>query len=69
MEQNWTFEELEAIQIMMDKYKYSHADLQTIYNLYNRVFKTNEQISSCGKCNANKLKALKRFYEQQRTNQ
>lgn len=66
MEQNWTYDELEGIQTLMERSRYSHADLQKIYDLYNRVFNTNKSITSCGKCNANKLKSLRRKYEEER---
>lgn len=67
MEQNWSYDELEDIQTLMDRRSYSHAQLQIIYDLYNRVFGTNKSVSSCGKCNINKLAALKRKYEEERT--
>ena len=66
MEQNWTYDELEDIQTLMERRSYSHADLLKIYDLYNRVFNTNKSVSSCGKCNANKLKSLKRKYDEER---
>lgn len=66
MEQNWSYDELEGIQTLMERSRYSHADLQKIYDLYNRVFNTNKSITSCGKCNANKLKSLRRKYEEER---
>lgn len=67
MDENWSFEELEDIQTLMDRRSYSHADLLKIYDLYNRIFNTNKSVSSCGKCNVNKLRALKRKYEEERT--
>lgn len=67
MEQNWTYDELEQIQSLMEKSRYSHYDLTIIYDLYNRVFNEKKNITSCGKCSANKLKALKRKYEAERT--
>ena len=67
MGQNWSYDELEAIQTLMERRSYSHAQLEVIYDLYNRVFNTNKSITSCGKCNANKLQALKRKYEEERT--
>ena len=67
MEQNWSYDELEAIRTLMERRSYSHAQLQVIYDLYNRVFNTRKSVSSCGKCNANKLQALKRKYEEERT--
>ena len=66
MEENWTYDELRDIQTLMEKSRYSHAELIVVYDLYNRVFKTNKSITSCGKCNANKFKALKRKYEEER---
>ena len=67
MEQNWSYDELEAIQTLMERYRYSHAELERIYDLYNRIFNTRKSPTSCGKCNANKLQALKRKYEEERT--
>ena len=66
MEEKWSYDELEGIQTLMERSRYSHADLLKIYDLYNRVFNTNKSVSSCGKCNANKFKALKRKYEEER---
>ena len=65
-EQQWTFEELEDIQSLMEKRGYSHDQLIKIYDLYNRVFNTRQSVSSCGKCNINKLNALRRKYEEER---
>jgi len=65
MEQKWSFDELEDIQTLMERVRYSHADWIKIYDLYNRVFNTNKPVSSCGKCNIQKLKALKRKYEEE----
>ena len=66
MEENWTYDELRDIQTLMEKSRYSHAELIKVYDLYNRVFKTNKSITSCGKCNSNKFLALKRKYEEER---
>ena len=66
MEENWSYDELEEIQSLMEKSRYSHAELIKVYDLYNRVFKTNKSITSCGKCNSNKFLALKRKYEEER---
>lgn len=66
MEENWTYDELEDIQTLMDRRSYSHADWLKIYDLYNRIFNTNKPVSSCGKCNVNKLRGLKRKYEEER---
>jgi len=60
---NWTFEELEQIQDLMERSRYNQTQLEKINNLYNRVFNKNKPVSSCGKCNRNKLDALRRVYE------
>lgn len=67
MEQNWTYDELEAIQSLMEKSRYSHAELQRATELYNRIFDKPKNITSCGKCNSNTFKALKRKYEEERS--
>ena len=67
MEEKWSYDELEQIQSLMERSRYSHADLEKIYDLYNRVFNTNQSITSCGKCSANKFKSLKRKYDEERT--
>lgn len=66
-EQNWTYEELEDIQSLMERSRYSHEQLLKIYDLYNRIFNENKSPTSCGKCNVNKLNSLKRKYEEERT--
>ncbi len=67
MEQNWTYDELVEIQILTGKHRLNHEDLTRLYDLYNRVFNENKSITSCGKCNSNKLKALTRKYEEERS--
>lgn len=64
---NWTFEELEDIQRLMERSRYSHADRLLVYDLYNRIFKIKKSPSSCGKCMVNTLNALRRKYEDERT--
>ena len=66
MEQNWNYDELKDIQSLMGKQRYSHSELLRVYDLYNRIFGTNKSVSSCGKCNSNKLKSLQRKYEEER---
>lgn len=66
MEQNWSFEELEAIQSLMGRQRISHADRERIYDLYNRIFKVKKQPSTCGKCVVNTLNGLQRKYEDER---
>jgi hypothetical protein len=66
MEQNWTYDELEGIQTLMERSRYSHAELLRAFDLYNRVFNKTKSITSCGKCNSNVFKALRRKYEEER---
>lgn len=66
MEEKWTYKELEEIQTLMERSRYSHADWLRVYDLYNRIFNTNKSVSSCGKCNISKLKSLRRKYEEER---
>lgn len=66
MEQNWSFEELEQIQSLMERSGYNHSQRVQIYDLYNRVFNTNKSPTSCGKCIVGKLNSLRRKYEEER---
>ncbi len=50
MEQNWTYDELVEIQTLMEKSRYSHAELLLATDLYNRIFNKTKSITSCGKC-------------------
>ena len=67
MEQEWSFEELEAIQSLMERARYSHAERLMVYDLYNRIFRVKKSPTSCGKCMVNTLNALRRKYEDERT--
>lgn len=67
MEEKWSYEELEQIQSLMERSRYSHADMLLATDLYNRIFTTTKSITSCGKCNSNIFKALKRKYDEERT--
>ena len=58
----WTFEELENIQSLMERQRYSHADRLQIYDLYNRIFNTQKHPTSCGKCVVNTLNGLRTTY-------
>jgi len=62
---NYTFSELEKAYQMMDKPEYSGEESAWLYNLYNRVFRTNKQ-PGCGKCFVNVRNSLKARYEAER---
>ena len=66
MEQEWSFEELEAIQSLMERARYSHEQRLMVYDLYNRIFNVKKHPTSCGKCMVNTLNALRRKYEDER---
>ena len=66
MEQNWSFEELEDIQSLMERRGYSHSDRVRIWDLYNRINNTNLSPTSCGKCVVGKLNSLRKKYEEER---
>lgn len=66
MEQNWTYEELEDIQSLMDRSGYNHSQRVRIYDLYNRIYNTNKSPTSCGKCLIGKLKGIRLKYEEER---
>ena len=58
---NYTFEELETIIPLLDKYGLTSTETQLIYNLHNRIFKTNKR-PGCGKCFKQICKSLKIKY-------
>lgn len=64
---NWTFDELQNIQPLLDKYGITRDEQKYIYNLYNRIFKTNQQ-PGCGKCLINVIKNLKNKYRTELNN-
>jgi hypothetical protein len=59
---NWTFDELERILPLLDKYGIERQEQEYIYNLFNRIFKVNER-PGCGKCLINVIKKLKAKYQ------
>jgi hypothetical protein len=61
--ENWTLQELTNAMPLLDKYGLSREEQQYIYNLYNRIFKTNKQ-PGCGKCLVNAIKQLKVKFNQ-----
>jgi len=69
MEQEWSFEELEAIQSLMHRQRYGHADTLKAYDLYNRIFNTQKHPTSCGKCVITILNGLRHKYDEERNKQ
>jgi len=64
---NYTIEELQKAYEIGNKPSYSGDEVAWFYNLYNRVFGTNQQ-PGCGKCFVNVRKNLTRRYEAERNN-
>jgi hypothetical protein len=56
--ENWTFQELDDVIPLLDKYGLTREQTNYIYNLYNRIFKMNKQ-PGCGKCFVNIARQLK----------
>jgi hypothetical protein len=56
--ENWTIEELELAVSYLDKYKQPREEIDYVYNVYNRVFKT-KKAPGCGKCFVNIGRSLK----------
>jgi hypothetical protein len=62
----WDFEELESIQLLNDRQRYSSEDIDRIFDLYNRVNDTHKKPTGCGKCIVNALESLRRRYDAER---
>jgi hypothetical protein len=62
---NYSMAELEKAYLMMDRPHYTGEESAWLYNLYNRVFRTNKQ-PGCGKCFVNVRRSLKARYEAER---
>lgn len=59
---NYTLDELEQAHQIGNKSSYTGDETAWLYNLYNRVFRTNKQ-PGCGKCFVNIRKGLTKRYE------
>ena len=55
--------ELTYIASIKDQKRFSPNDRKVMYGVYNRIHGTNERPTSCGRCLANKHKALMKIYK------
>jgi hypothetical protein len=62
---NYTFDELEKASELFDKSTHTPDEVAYLYNLYNRIFKTNKQ-PGCGKCFVNVRRHLKQRFNAER---
>ena len=63
-----TNDELTYLESIIQQKRYSPADREKMYSVYNRIFGTNKRPTSCGKCLANTHRELMNIYNKFKTN-